>query len=78
MAQLQPQNDDHNYDTIQIEKSDEAPKIEVIDSSQEDATDSHSINFDVNSNVSTTRQENTQSTDIRRSRRATLQLRILM
>ena len=56
MAQLQPKNTDHNYDTRQVEKSNHPPKIEATETSREDATDSHSTN-----NVSVTRQENTQS-----------------
>ena len=61
MAQLQPKNTDHNYDTRQVEKSNHPPKIEATETSREDATDSHSTDFDVTSNVSVTRQENTRS-----------------
>lgn len=78
MAELQPQNNDHSHDAQQLEKSPEAPKIEVSDTIQQDDNDSHSYNIDVTSNVSTTPQKETQSINRQQTKRGMLHLRILM
>lgn len=78
MAQLEPKNYDYTHDTEQVEKSNQNPKIEEIETNQEEDTDSHSTNFDVPSHVSTTRQENTQNINTQQSRREVLRVRILL
>ena len=78
MAQLQPVNDDSNHNTIQVEKANQDLKNDVIETNQEEDTDSHSTNFDVPSHVSTTRQENTQNINTQQSRREVLRVRILL
>lgn len=78
MAQLQPVNDDSNHNTIQVEKANQNPNNDVIETIQEEDTDSHSTNFEVPSHVSTTRQENTQNINTQQSRRGMLRVRILL
>ena len=78
MAQLQPVNDDSKHNTIQVEKVNQDIKNDVIETIQEEDTDSHSTNFDVPSHVSTTRQANTQNINRQQSSKGMLRVRILL
>ncbi len=78
MAQLQIGNDDSNHNTIQVEKANQNLKNEVIETIQEEETDSHTTNSDVPSHVSTIRRENMQNVNTQQSRGSMLRVRILL
>ena len=78
IAQLQLGDDDSNHNKIQVEKANQNLKNEVIETIQEEETDSHNTISDVPSHVSATRQENMQNINTQQTRRCMLWVRILI